>query len=61
MKSFLKTYLIVLGVISGIAAFIALMFWGLSQLFGEYGPTIGFAIIVISILSFAITSAIENG
>jgi Zn-dependent protease with chaperone function len=61
MSSFLKTYLAVAGIISGIFLFFGLLFWALSKVFGENGPVISFAIILIIILSFCITAAIERG
>lgn len=60
MKSFLKTYLTVLGIVLGIFAFGGLLFWGLTKLFGDNGPAVAFFIIIALFLSFGITSAIEN-
>ena len=60
MNSFLKTYLIVSGVFFGVLAFAGLLFWGLTQLVGDNAPIATVIIIVVLLISFAITVSIES-
>jgi hypothetical protein len=61
MSSFLNTYLKVFAVFGGIALVVAGLFWILYQLIGEAGFIVGFVIMVVALLSFGVTAAIENG
>jgi hypothetical protein len=60
MKSFFKTYFIVFSILIGIAGFVALLFWGASQLFGINGPIIAGIVLAIVVLSFGLTVSIES-